>query len=146
MESILTKKVVYVLKALYYVDIVKNNQMTSVMEIAQSTQVPKRFLEQLFLRLRKADIVTAARGATGGYQLVRRLAELTYRDVVEAIDGESTFPTQRASGQFGEDAFVREIYVELMERTRSLPLDYCVTDEMRKKAHRGRVGGYVYHI
>lgn len=146
MESILTKKVVYVLKALYYIDVVKDNAMTSVTEIAQNTDVPKRFLEQLFLRLRKADIVAATRGANGGYRVSKRLDSLTYREVLEAIDGEAPLPTSRASGQFGEDAFVRSVHSALMERTRALTLDNCIDDSMRRKAHTGKASGYVYHI
>src|SRR5690606_29290148 len=103
-------------------------------------------LEQLFLKLRKAELVRSTRGASGGYRLMRRLHELTYRDVIEALEGELPLPTARASGQFGEDAFVRAVYNEIMDAMQHLVLGGIVTTEMAKKAERRKAASYVYHI
>jgi Rrf2 family transcriptional regulator, cysteine metabolism repressor len=59
----------------------------SAREIAQRRGIPPRFLEQLFVSLRRANLVTAARGAKGGFTLSRDPSEITVLDVVEALEG-----------------------------------------------------------
>jgi Rrf2 family cysteine metabolism transcriptional repressor len=45
------------------------------------------FLEQLFASLRKAGLVTAVRGAHGGFELSRPATSITVLEVVEALEG-----------------------------------------------------------
>lgn len=59
----------------------------SAREIAERRAIPPRFLEQLFVSLRRAGLVSAVRGARGGFVLSRDPAEITVLDVVEALEG-----------------------------------------------------------
>jgi Rrf2 family cysteine metabolism transcriptional repressor len=73
----------------------------SAREIAERRGIPPRFLEQLFVSLRRAGIVTAVRGARGGFALTRPPAEITVLDVVEALEGplqSSVCDQERVSG------------------------------------------------
>jgi Rrf2 family protein len=58
-----------------------------IREIALRQGIPARYLEQIFQRLRRAGLVTSKRGPGGGYLLARAAAEITLRDVVEAVEG-----------------------------------------------------------
>jgi Rrf2 family protein len=49
--------------------------------------IPARYLEQIFRRLRRAELVSSKRGPGGGYTLARPAARITLRDVVEAVEG-----------------------------------------------------------
>lgn len=60
--------------------------------IADRQTIPTRYLEQIFRRLRQAEIVTSKRGPGGGYSLARPPREITLRDVIEAVEG----PLERA--------------------------------------------------
>lgn len=62
----------------------------SAREIAERRAIPARFLEQLFVPLRRAELVTAVRGARGGFVLSRDPAEITTLHVVEALEGPLT--------------------------------------------------------
>jgi Rrf2 family protein len=55
--------------------------------IGDRQQIPTRYLEQIFQRLRRARLVHGKRGPGGGYRLARPAGEITLRDVVEAIEG-----------------------------------------------------------
>jgi Rrf2 family protein len=55
--------------------------------IAERQGIPLKFLEQLLAAMRKCGIVTAVRGARGGFTLSRPPAEITVLDVVEALEG-----------------------------------------------------------
>ena len=50
--------------------------------VGERQRIPARFLEQIFQRLRKADLVRGKRGPGGGYVLARPL-----RDILEAVEG-----------------------------------------------------------
>jgi Rrf2 family cysteine metabolism transcriptional repressor len=56
-------------------------------EISERQGIPARFLEQLLVSLRRADVVHAVRGARGGFQLARDPSEVTVLDIVEALEG-----------------------------------------------------------
>lgn len=60
--------------------------------IGERQAIPTRYLEQIFLRLRRAELVRSKRGPGGGYTLARPAAEITLRQVVEAVEG----PIERA--------------------------------------------------
>ena len=55
--------------------------------ISERQAVPARYLEQIFQRLRRAKLVASKRGPGGGYTLARPAAEITLREVVEAVEG-----------------------------------------------------------
>ncbi len=55
--------------------------------VAERQHIPGKFLEQLFASLRKAGLVTAVRGARGGFELSRPATTITVLDVVEALEG-----------------------------------------------------------
>lgn len=64
-----------------------SDALVSVREIAESQCIPARFLEQVFASLRRAGIVSAVRGAKGGYGLGRTADLITVLEIVEAVEG-----------------------------------------------------------
>ena len=61
----------------------------AVQAIGERQAIPTRYLEQIFQRLRRADLVTGKRGPGGGYVLSRSPSEITLLDVVVAVEGEA---------------------------------------------------------
>lgn len=55
-------------------------------EIA-SSGLPEQYLEQLLGSLKKAGLVTAVRGAQGGYQLAKPAQEITVGHIIDAMEG-----------------------------------------------------------
>ncbi len=55
--------------------------------ICERQGIPARYLEQIFQRLRRAQLVASKRGPGGGYTLARAPSEITLRSVVEAVEG-----------------------------------------------------------
>jgi Rrf2 family protein len=55
--------------------------------IGERQSIPTRYLEQIFQRLRRAKLVTGKRGPGGGYVLARPAAEISLREIVEAVEG-----------------------------------------------------------
>jgi Rrf2 family protein len=55
-------------------------------EIAARERLPADYVEQILLRLRRAEIVRSVRGARGGYQLARSSDRISVRDVIAASE------------------------------------------------------------
>ena len=55
--------------------------------IAQSQQIPFKFLENILLELKHAGLVQSQRGAEGGYWLARDPVEISLADVIRAVEG-----------------------------------------------------------
>ena len=55
-------------------------------DIAERERLPTDYVEQILLRLRRADLVTSVRGARGGYRLARDPSAISIRDVIHASE------------------------------------------------------------
>jgi len=67
--------------------------------IAERQQISLAYLEQLFVKLRRAGLVDSARGRAGGYRLARSAALISVAEIMAAVE-EGTRMTRCA----GEDA------------------------------------------
>lgn len=54
--------------------------------ISQRQQISLSYLEQLFGKLRRNDLVESTRGPGGGYSLGRKAAEITVADIITSVD------------------------------------------------------------
>lgn len=59
----------------------------SLSEIAQRQGVSPAYLEQIFLRLRRAGLVRSTRGAGGGYLLIDAASAVSIARIIRAVDG-----------------------------------------------------------
>jgi Rrf2 family protein len=55
--------------------------------LAESQQLPKKFLEAILADCRRGGLLVSQRGAEGGYRLARPAAEIALGDVIRAVDG-----------------------------------------------------------
>ncbi|HET7620762.1 MAG TPA: Rrf2 family transcriptional regulator [Gemmatimonadaceae bacterium] len=55
-------------------------------DMADRERLPTDYVEQILLRLRRADLVRSVRGARGGYLLARSPAEISVREVINATE------------------------------------------------------------
>lgn len=84
--------------------------------LATAQGIPLKFLENILLELRRAEIVSSQRGAEGGYQLAKPASEVSLADVIRAVEG----PIATVRGSRPEDVVytgaatgLREIWIEL---------------------------------
>ena len=55
-------------------------------DIAAREKLPGDYVEQILLRLRRADVVQSTRGAKGGYALARPAEKITVREIITAAE------------------------------------------------------------
>ncbi len=83
----LTAKVIYACKAITELALCYEKKAPIQLHaISKAQHIPEKFLVQLFMRLKNANIVSSSRGIAGGYNLVRSPAHVSVADVVRAID------------------------------------------------------------
>ena len=83
----LSKKSEYALRALSRLGTPGAPVQMSIQELAQQEKIPKKFLEQVLLALKKAGILHSSRGKTGGYSLQRAPREVSLGEIFRAVDG-----------------------------------------------------------
>lgn len=83
----ISRKGEYALRALSCLVRRRGEGPVTIGEIAGEEQIPKKFLEQILLELRKAGLVESSRGAAGGYRLIRDPRSVSLARVVRLMDG-----------------------------------------------------------
>lgn len=76
----------YAMVALADLATVRDDQLTSLAEISKRQDISLPYLEQLFVKLRRAGLVDSARGPGGGYRLARAPQDIRVSEVLEAVD------------------------------------------------------------
>ena len=83
----ITYKGDYALKTLLELALNYNKGVMSIEELAEKGDIPKKFLEQVLLSLKKAGFVDSKRGVDGGYFLARPPEAITIGEVVRFLEG-----------------------------------------------------------
>ena len=63
-----------------------SNQPTSLSEISLRQGISVSFLEQIFLKLKKNNLVKSCRGPAGGYSLTRSPEQIKLLNIINAVD------------------------------------------------------------
>jgi len=62
------------------------NSPVPLKQISEREEISLNYLEQLFLKLKKAGLVESVRGPGGGYLLKKRPKEIRISDIVKAVE------------------------------------------------------------
>ncbi len=116
-------------------------------DIAESEKLPADYVEQIMLRLRRAEIVRSTRGARGGYSLARNANEISVKDVLQASEL-ATFDLHCVSHPVNEercadsgDCSIRPVWIMLQQRIDEVLAGVLLSDLLESEAAvRDRVG------
>ena len=76
----------YAMVALADIALQPKDDLVTLGDISKRQDISLPYLEQLFVKLRRADLVTSVRGPGGGYRLARSASEIRVIDVLAAVD------------------------------------------------------------
>jgi len=123
-------KVDYALRALAELAIAPAGPVKAE-RLASAQQIPLKFLENILLELRRAEIVASQRGAEGGYRLAKPAPEVSLADVIRAVEG----PIATVRGARPEDvtytgpaAALQEVWIELRASMRGVLEETSLAD------------------
>ena len=83
----LSQKAHYALRALIVLAGHDTGSPMMIADIADEARVPRKFLEQILLDLKRRGIVRSQRGRQGGYFLGRAPKDISFADIIREIDG-----------------------------------------------------------
>jgi Rrf2 family iron-sulfur cluster assembly transcriptional regulator len=76
----------YAMVALADLALARPDDLVSLAAISRRQDISLPYLEQLFVKLRRAGLVEAARGPGGGYKLARLPEDIRVSEILEAVD------------------------------------------------------------
>jgi Rrf2 family protein len=77
----------YALRALIELASREDGSPVSAEELGRLQEIPHNFLQAILADLRKAGIVHAQRGQSGGWRLAKEAESVSVADVIRAVDG-----------------------------------------------------------
>ena len=90
----------YAMVALADIALQPGDKLIQLGEIAERQSISLPYLEQLFVKLRRAELVTSMRGPGGGYKLAKSASEIRVVDVLSAVD-ETVSAMHKGAGASG---------------------------------------------
>lgn len=93
----LTTKGRYAVTAMLDLALNANDGPVSLADISRRQEISLSYLEQLFSRLRRNDLVSSVRGPGGGYRLAREKEAISVAEVIDAVN--ESIDATRCKGQ-----------------------------------------------
>lgn len=116
-------------------------------ELASRERLPADYVEQILLRLRRADVVRSTRGAHGGYALARPADLISVRDVISASELGTfdlhcvTHPVEEERCSASQHCSIRPVWVLLQQKIDDVLESVRLSDLLEEESVvRQRVG------
>jgi len=83
----ISRKCEYALKAMVHIAGLRDKNLSTARNISGTENIPLKFLEKILQALVSHDLLKVSYGPKGGYRLAKKPADITFRDIIEAVDG-----------------------------------------------------------
>jgi Rrf2 family iron-sulfur cluster assembly transcriptional regulator len=113
----LTTKGRYAVTAMLDLAVHATDGPITLADISQRQGISLSYLEQLFAKLRKQELVSSARGPGGGYRLSRDSYSINVADIVTAVDEkvDATRCNREGDCQNGEPCLTHMLWADLSD-------------------------------
>jgi Rrf2 family iron-sulfur cluster assembly transcriptional regulator len=136
----LTAKGRYAVTAMLDLAVHHNEGPISLADISDRQGISLSYLEQLFAKLRRNELVKSVRGPGGGYQLSRDAASIFVAQIVDAVDEkvDATRCAGRANCHHGETCLTHELWSDLSSQIHQFLSDIDLASIIAKREVRER--------
>jgi len=150
----LTKRTKYALKALLHLAGRPPGESALIADIAAAEGIPRKFLEQILVALKREGLLESRMGKGGGYRLARPAERITFGEVMRLTEG-SLAPVpcvSRSAYQSCEDCrdetacAIRAVMEEVREALSSVLDTTSLADGREQAAGHVRSRGITYTI
>ena len=131
----LTTKGRYAVTAMLDLAIHVGSGPISLADISKRQDISLSYLEQLFAKLRRNDLVTSVRGPGGGYLLSRSTAEIFVAQIVDAVNEavDATGCHGEADCQAGEVCLTHHLWCDLSEQIHGFLSDISLSSLVERR-------------
>lgn len=134
----ISQRAKYALRALVALARAKADRPIMITELSTSCSIPKKFLEQILLDLKRHDLVRSKRGKLGGYYLNKDPAQIMFGEVLRIVDGPiallpclSKISYRRCADCLDEESCeIRRVFAEVAESSRNILDNTSLHDAM----------------
>ena len=121
----ISHKTDYSLKIILYLSAVYPDGTASIRTIAESQDIPKKYLEQILLLLKKGGFLLSKKGPRGGYFLAKAPADIFVGEVVRFVEGpihpiSCIAPGLEESCSFTTTCVFRDIWIDVEDAIASI--------------------------
>lgn len=131
----LTTKGRYAVTAMLDLAIHSNHEPVTLSDISLRQDISLSYLEQLFARLRRSELVHSVRGPGGGYRLGRDTHKIAVVDIIDAVD-ESVDATRcqgQGNCQQGEICLTHHLWEDLSRQIHEFLSGISLADLMARR-------------
>ena len=114
----LTTRGRYAVTAMLDLAIHGDDKPVSLADISGRQEISLSYLEQLFAKLRRGDLVTSVRGPGGGYRLARTRRQIFVAEIIDAVDEsvDATNCNGKGNCHHGEVCLTHHLWQDLTEQ------------------------------
>ncbi|MEG0133353.1 MAG: Rrf2 family transcriptional regulator [Clostridium sp.] len=81
----------YALHCLLYMVNIEEGRSVGIRDLATFQGISETYLSKVYAKLSKCGIIKSVSGVKGGYELARSAEDITFWDIVEAVEGKEPF-------------------------------------------------------
>jgi Rrf2 family iron-sulfur cluster assembly transcriptional regulator len=138
----MSTKAQYAVRAMVNLNLHSEGQPVSLRDISLRESISLTYLEQLFVKLRRGQIVKSVRGPGGGYLLARPAKDIQVDEIIDSVE-ESLVPVscmdQKKGCACDDQCVTHNVWHGLGEKIRqflsSITLDDLTTEAKSKLKH-----------
>lgn len=131
----LTTKGRYAVTAMLDLSVNAKSGPVNLNDISKRQDISLSYLEQLFAKLRKQELVTSVRGPGGGYRLGRLESEIYVAEIIDAVN--ESLDTTRCKGKGdchnGETCLTHHLWQDLSEQIHGFLSAISLADLVSKR-------------
>ncbi len=107
----------------------------SLAEIAGRQELSLSYLEQLFSKLRRRDLVASARGPGGGYRLGREASQVSVADIIAAVDEsvDATHCSGKSDCNDGQVCLTHHLWIDLTRQINAFLSGISLEDLVQRR-------------
>ncbi|OAH57765.1 MULTISPECIES: Rrf2 family transcriptional regulator [Bacillaceae] len=117
----------YALHTMVYLTLTPKGKSIGVEQLAKMQNLSPTYLSKILTKLVKAGLIESNPGVNGGYSLVRQSHDISFLDVIHAIEGQTTlFSCSLEHGELfrNEDCLIENVMIDVENKMK---------DELNKK-------------
>ncbi|WP_313641362.1 Rrf2 family transcriptional regulator [Paenibacillus sp. FSL K6-0276] len=100
----------YALHAMLYLVTAASDKPVGVQLLAEKLGVSQTYLSKMMTKLVKAGLIQSAPGANGGYRLRRKSEDISFLDIIHAIEG--TASLFECSLDHGSECLIQQVVID----------------------------------
>lgn len=133
----------YGLKAAVYLARQTGKGPIQAHEIAETQNIPVRYLELLLSQMKKARLINSNRGKLGGYRLARAAAAISVFDIIIALEGKVTFVS---SHEIKDNDLIELAVTDFWTQAETNLVGYLKQTSLEELKRRAETDKQMYHI